>query len=893
NMPTGLLSGSGTGTFSWVASGGGNITGGAGTSSPTVNAGGTYTLTTTATNGCTATDNVIVTGDFLAPIAGSGSASTIDCNTPSTVLSGTGGGTYSWIASGGGNIVSGGTTATPTVDAGGNYTVTVTSPNGCTDTDLVVITGDFTLPTASGGSVMVIDCNNTTVILSGSGGGTYSWLASAGGTISVGGSTATPTATSSGTYTVTVTATNGCIDTDFTNVTTDLSTPTATIAVPTMITCTVTSVILDASGSSGTGGLSYAWVASAGGNIVSGGTTSNPTVNAAGDYTVTVTQPNGCTDILLVTVIADSNVPVANAGTAIDLNCTVGIVILDGSGSTSSGGLSYNWIASGGGNIVSGAGTAAPTVDAAGTYTLTVTDAASGCTSIDVIVVNENILLPTASILPPITIDCNNPTILIDGAGSSQGAGFSYNWTTVGGNMLTSTANDSVTVDASGDYTLTVTNTINNCLNVMMVTVVVDTTSPLANAGPNQTLTCAAVNVTLDETGSIGGITYSWSGPGITAGGSTATATANIPGTYLLTISGSNGCTDTNSVQVIPDANLPVADAGIDLVIDCNNLTVNLDGSGSETGASITYLWSTTGGNIVSGGSSTSPTVNAAGTYTITVENTSNGCSSISLVTVTTDTLPPTAVASTLNNLDCNTTQVALVATITTGTAASYQWSTTTGNIVSGSNADTVVVDAAGSYTLIVTGANGCSSVATLTTVSSSTGPTAFFTASPDSGSMPLNVTFTNLSSGGVSYGWDFGDGETDSIFEPSHIYNSTGTFTATLTVTDTNGCTDTFIITIIVEGEFIIEVPNVFTPNGDGINDHFHPITQNAKALECVVYNRWGQYMYEWWTLNGGWDGRTTAGTFVPEGTYYYIMKVTDYQEVVHEFTGFFVLQR
>ncbi|MFT7611185.1 MAG: gliding motility-associated-like protein [Parvicellaceae bacterium] len=975
NTPFGSLTGSGGGTYSWVASGGGNITGGAGSANPTVDAAGNYTVTVSSAAGCTDTDVVAVTADFATPIAGAGAPTTIDCNTPSTSLVGTGGGTYSWVASGGGNITGGAGTATPTVDAGGTYTVTVTGANGCVDTDVVTITGDFALPSAVAGSAMVIDCNNPTVNLAGSGGGTYSWAASAGGNISAGGSTATPTATAAGTYTVTVTGSNGCVDTDITSVSTDLSTPIAAIAAPVLITCLAPSIILDASGSSGTGGLSYSWAATAGGNIVSGGTTANPTVNAAGDYTVTVTHANGCADSFLVSVIADNSVPTANAGTSIDLNCTIGSVILDGSGSSSPGTIGYGWIASGGGNIVSGGTTVSPTVDAAGTYTLTVTDGTSGCTSVDIIVVNEDVVLPTATIIAPITLDCNNSTIVLDGSGSSQGANFNYSWTTAGGNILSGTTNDSVSVDGAGDYTITVTNSTNTCVNTFLVSVVVDTVAPVSDAGLDQTLTCAAANVTLDGSGSAGaGISYLWSGPGITGGGSTNSATANVPGSYLLTITGSNGCTDTNSVTVIPDANLPLADAGISMIIDCNNPSVILDGSGSETGASITYSWTTTGGNIVSGGGSTAPTVDAAGTYTINVNNTANGCSSIANVTVTVDTVQPVSDAGTASVIDCNNPSISLDGSASSGTGLVYSWSTVVGNIVSGAGTaapsvdgagtydlqvtgsngcvhtssvvvtmdtiapvaittgagvlncnllsivldgsgstgaistyvwsttggnivnggvtDSATVDAAGTYMLTVTGSNGCSTTSNVV-VTANPNPVAYFGATPTSGDAPLLVSYTDSSVGAVSWSWDFGDGNSDSVQNPTNTYITFGTFTTSLTITDANGCTSTYSIVIDVDAEATLVIPNVFTPNDDGVNDIFTFSGTNLIDVEGAIYNRWGELIFVWLAEAGGWDGRTTSGQKAPEGVYYYVFTAHTSQDQELNYTGSFMLER
>jgi len=140
------------------------------------------------------------------------------------------------------------------------------------------------------------------------------------------------------------------------------------------------------SGSSTTAGATFSWVASNGGNITAGALTATPTVNAAGTYTLTVTNPaNGCTatDIALVTL--NNTPPNANAGADKEIPCGSSTVMLSGSSTTA--GATFSWVASNGGNIVSNANTATPTVNAAGTYTLTVTNPANGCTATDIALV--------------------------------------------------------------------------------------------------------------------------------------------------------------------------------------------------------------------------------------------------------------------------------------------------------------------------------------------------------------------------------------------------------------------------------------------------------------------------------------------------------------------------
>ena len=142
-------------------------------------------------------------------------------------------------------------------------------------------------------------------------------------------------------------------------------------------------------GASTTPGATFAWVASGGGHIVSGANTATPTVDAAGTYTLTVTNPvNGCTatDVALVTL--NNTPPNVNAGADKILTCTTTSIALEGTSTTP--GATFAWVASGGGHIVSGANTATPTVDAAGTYTLTVTNPVNGCTATDVALVTLN-----------------------------------------------------------------------------------------------------------------------------------------------------------------------------------------------------------------------------------------------------------------------------------------------------------------------------------------------------------------------------------------------------------------------------------------------------------------------------------------------------------------------
>ncbi|NQX98176.1 MAG: gliding motility-associated C-terminal domain-containing protein, partial [Flavobacteriales bacterium] len=150
---------------------------------------------------------------------------------------------------------------------------------------------------------------------------------------------------------------------------------------------------------------------------------------------------------------------------------------------------------------------------------------------------------------------------------------------------------------------------------------------------------------------------------------------------------------------------------------------------------------------------------------------------------------------------------------------------------------------------------------------------TAQINASPLSGFSPLLVNFGNGSTGANGYLWDFSNGNTDTIFNPSQTYTDPGNYQVVLIATD-GLCWDTTFVVIEVFNESSILIPNVFTPNGDGINDIFTVDGLNIKSVEGEIYNRWGQKMFSWKNIKGHWDGRTLAGSKAPDGTYFYIIK-------------------
>ena len=97
------------------------------------------------------------------------------------------------------------------------------------------------------------------------------------------------------------------------------------------------------------------------------------------------------------------------------------------------------------------------------------------------------------------------------------------------------------------------------------------------------------------------------------------------------------------------------------------------------------------------------------------------------------------------------------------------------------------------------------------------------------------------------------------------------------LTATNALGCSDTVSFSYIIVDSFSsLFIPNIFTPNGDNLNDTFHFDELAILEISCTIFNRWGKEVYSWNELESGWDGKSSDGTELPEGSYIYVVKAT-----------------
>lgn len=439
---------------------------------------------------------------------------------------------------------------------------------------------------------------------------------------------------------------------------------------------------------------------------------------------------------------------------------------------------------------------------------------------------------------------------------TSNTTGITYTWSPAGGNGpsatgLTFNTSYSVTISNGGctiTRTLQVTN--NSGPSISSFSVISPTCSGQANG-----------QIAVNLSGGNSPFSYTWT-PGISQ--QTQTVTGIGAGTYAVFVLDNNGCSTSGTVSVTQPPVLSLSAPGDATVCAGNPAALSVTAGGGT--APYTYLWNPGG---VSG---SSVSVNPASTtqYTCTVTD-ANGCtqSRTSAVQVT----APLSASVAVQNL-CVGDSVILSPVITspgTGGPYAYLWN-------NGSTASSITVQASTSpgmafYSLTLS--DGCNPNLALTfTVVTNGLPMADITADSLKGNAPLTVHFTDNGTGGGVFNWNLGNGGSSNTQQASTQYVNSGNYVVTYTVTNAEGCSDydTLLITVIDLAPQII-IPNVFTPNGDGINELFDIKGINLTRYDCSVFNRWGKQVFNSTDVKSKWDGKIN-GNPAEEGTYFYVIK-------------------
>lgn len=818
------LSASGGVQYYWTGPGGWTDTGASPTRPATLSNAGMYYVTVTDANGCQATDSTaVVVNSNPTPLI-SASADSVCVGSPVTLFAG-GGVSYNWST---GDI---GATISDTPGFTTSYGVTVTDGNGCsasTSETVTVVSNPVIIGTGGsdvscwGGSDGTVSAGVTLPSLPVS----YLW--------NTGDTTSSITGLITGTYTVTVTNDFGCVDTDSVFV----DQPSAPLQVDSLVitdaSCNgVNDGSIGVNGSGGTGFYSYDW---------NDGGVGNPRVNLpAGTYSVTVTDGNGCTTTATSTVWEPAPL-VANTNSS-SVSCfgdNDGLAVVATVGGTSP--YSYGWSTGATGdtlnnlfpgvyivNVTDGNGCQTgdtvtvneptqlnlsftptsvscnggsngsidldvvggttpysyswsngflgedPSGLIAGIYTVTVTDA-NGCQAIDSVSVGQPAVLSLSTTSSPATcVSLGSATVSVSGGVTP----YSYNW-----NTGETTA---MTTAPAGTYSVIVTDA-NNCTASAVQTVGI--TTPVMVSGTPSSVSCFGGNdgsITTSVVGT-GPFTYLWS-----TGDTTANISGLSIGNYSVTVTDGNGCTTSASWSISQPAPLLTAVVGFNPSCASSN-----DGSvvSSTAGGTMpySYNWST-------GATSTNINSLGGGTYILTVTD-ANGCTATDTAVLVAPT--PLTFTGTTSNISCfggNNGSIDL--TVNGGTTPySYSWS----HGFTGQDPSGLV---AGTYSVTITDANGCSVTSPSWSVTQPSAP-MFVTVSTiqpitcngdTDGSLQANV-----SSGTGPYTWAWvGGGNTQTL-------SSLGAGTYQVTVTDANGCSNTASSTLTDPPVLTVDAGNTWS---------------------------------------------------------------------------------
>lgn len=846
NGSTGTLVANGANTYTWN-------TGSSGSTFTVANVTSNANYTVTGTDAATTCTNTAIGNIIVNSFSINVNNPTI-CSGTSATLTASGANTYTWSTSANTTSI----VVTPTVTT--SYTVTGTGAAGCTGTAVAVVT-----VSGSGSNITVaptksVTCYGMADTLNATGASTYTWVASDGTIISTNGPQAIVTQTASVTYTVSGSLGGSCVATP-TVITINVNPPVSLtiIPTPTNVVCSGNSITLTASGAN-----TYTWTPG-----ITNGVSFTPASSQT--YSVTGTDANGCKD--------SSSIPVTVTNLTITATALHPLLCAGATDTLSAAGASsYTWTP--GVTSISGSAYSQVTTTTAATYT--VMGALGTCSATTTVIVNNAPPIALSISANPGAIVCTGNNVVLTASGA-----LTYTWS---GGVNNGIPFIPPSTPASQSYAVTGTDA-NNCTASAVQNITINPTPTISINATSPSVCLGQDSTTLIASGSTI-VSYSWS-TGATA--SSITVSPNSTQTYTVTGMDGNGCLTGGGATTTIAVNTPVpititSSMGNSV---CSGATTIL--TATSTQPSYTYTWNNGTVSAINTVSPVTPT-----SYSVNGVD-GNGCKDSATISINISPAPalPTVTG---NTFICWNMPTVLTATDAVN-GVNYIWMGPAPSTNTVSTSSTASVNLPGTYVVVATNTCGVSAPATQTLVgdtvkASITSPTV----SPSTGFAPDTVHFsgqaTTIMGTIVGYHWDFGNGDSAHIQNPSEIYTapslSVNTYTATLVAFDNNGCWDTaHIVVIVKEIPTNIIIPNIFSPNGDGINDIFFVITTGISNFDCKIYDRWGLLLHEWTGIDGGWDGKGKNGNNSPDGTYFYIINYNDNQSKPVKKNGFFEMIR
>lgn len=797
-----------------------------------------YTVTGTNASGCVNSATVEVTVSSNPVLTVSPNATI--CPAGSATLTASGAVSYTWSPAGSLSAANGASVvATPAATT--VYTVTGANAAGCTGTASVQVSLSANAAIAVSPHATV--CPAASATLMASGGVSYTWSPAGSLNTANGASViATPAATT--VYTVTGTNAGGCIGTNTIQIA--LSTNPVLSGSSNATICASASTTLTAAGAS-----SYTW--SPAGSLSSpNGASVTATPASTTIYTVTGANGSGCTGTYTISVAVANNPTITVVGGTL---CAASSATL-----TASGAASYTWSPATGLNAVNAASViATPPV----TTTYTVTGLTGSCTGSAV--ATASVITVNAAVTASSHTYCTGaPGVALTATGASA-----YSWSPPAG--LSATSGATVSASPTITTTYTVTGSTGACSGSQTITITVAPVSSLSIVAGNTLICPNGSGTTLMASG---GATYTWA-PG---GQTTSTLQANPLNTTTYTLIGQSaaGCATipaviTVSVSPAINATLTASSPSV-----CLGKTVTI--SVMPSGGVYTYTWlpvssiqgSNSGSSIIASPGSTATVI-----YTVSI---SNGlCRETNTISLQVfHCVPPVSSFSTLTNDSiCTKGCVTFTATSSGIQPFTYQWFFPGGTPPTSNSSNPVICyPSAGSYPVsLITGNVFGNDTALLTNyihVVDTPSIRAFGDTLLSVGqTAPVKVT-----GNGTSYSWSPDNGTIACPTCTNTVVQPTVTTQYIVTAYNSPYCKkqDTVVVKVdFVCGDFFI--PNVFSPNGDGLNDdvNIHGVCIATYTLK--IFNRWGEKIFETTDKTMGWDG-TFRGKPMDTGVFVYTVE-------------------
>lgn len=842
-------------------------------------------------DGSVDTSYVDVVRNQIDPIADAGPRDTINCYQPEVELDAGNSQQgplldYLWTNTSGDTI---GTTQQVNVSTAGPYLLTVTQrETGCDAVDNVLIRRDTDVPGLTF-SAAQIPCDTVdfamSVLPDESGEYTYAW---SGPAVLAQSSQDTVRIADVGVYVVTVTdLSNGCPAIDSVSAT-RLPCPPFPFLADTSLTCKSDTLRIAPTFRDPCEGCTYRWLRN--GSPMPGQQDSILPVIREGVYAVIATNVFGLTDTAFASITDARILPESNAGPDRTLTCDVTSIVLGNNEEEPDFPYSYQWLTSDG-TPIPGATNDSLSVSMGGEYQLLTTNLFSECIALDTVLVGYDTIPPVANAGTGRLLDCNNKRRTLDGIRSSLGNRFAYSWSGGGSELcLEGSTTLNPIVRCGGTYTITVRDTLNGCTASATTFVEVDDELPNLIPLADTTLNCNSDSVLLvgrdisspnllygwEEIRSNGNLPVAESSPGIIRVGTEG----NFRFSATNTIS---GCDNSFDVAVSADLIRPIVNAGLSDTFFCALDSLPVIGTASTaSGRPLLYSWNSGTGFFVSESDSLRAHIFQPDTYYLTATDVANSCSTTDSVFIFRDTEAPVAFAGMDTTLTCDRNSLTLNGGGTTLSGqADFFWTTRDGNILTGSQTLTPLIDQEGRYQINITDpVNDCSgadivrvSLDTLRPAAAVNLPAGnlincFRPQVEIQGLRP--ITF----SGGVDYSWLAPDQTVSS--ERTIIAADSGAYRLIVTG-QRNACADTTSVSI--SADFAAPISTVATPL---------PITCIRDSVRLTPTTLEQGVRYRWLTADG--DGIVVSDELTVGATGLYLLESLDQRNGCRDTVSTFV---